>query len=83
MALERVAAADQVFRLSHADRVLWTLPLAYHFAVTITASGPGFVKVDGVYTADPKKDPTATRYAKVLNEMGSKYDFDPLLARVQ
>ncbi len=22
-------------------------------------------KVDGVYTADPKKDPTATRYARI------------------
>jgi uridylate kinase len=23
-------------------------------------------KVDGVYTADPKKDPSATRYAKLV-----------------
>ena len=33
--LERVAAADSVLRLSADDRVMWTLPLAYHFAVTI------------------------------------------------
>ena len=33
----RVAAADAVLRLGPDDRVLWTLPLAYHFAVTITA----------------------------------------------
>jgi long-chain acyl-CoA synthetase len=35
--LARVAAADAVLRLGPEDRVLWTLSLAYHFAVTITA----------------------------------------------
>ncbi len=35
--LARIAAADAVLRLSPEDRVLWTLPLAYHFAVTIPA----------------------------------------------
>jgi acyl-CoA synthetase (AMP-forming)/AMP-acid ligase II len=35
--LARVEAADAVLRLGADDRVLWTLPLAYHFAVTITA----------------------------------------------
>jgi long-chain acyl-CoA synthetase len=33
----RVAAADQVLRLTAEDRILWMLPLAYHFAVTIVA----------------------------------------------
>lgn len=33
----RVAAADAVMRFTPEDRVLWTLPLAYHFAVTIPA----------------------------------------------
>ena len=33
----RVAAADAVLRFTPEDRVLWTLPLAYHFAVTIPA----------------------------------------------
>lgn len=33
----RVDAADRVLRLSADDRVLWVLPLAYHFAVTIVA----------------------------------------------
>ena len=28
----RVEAADRVLRLSEADRILWVLPLAYHFA---------------------------------------------------
>lgn len=31
----RVEAADRVLRFSEADRILWVLPLAYHFAVTI------------------------------------------------
>lgn len=35
--LARVAAADAVLGLGPEDRVLWTLPLAYHFAVTITS----------------------------------------------
>jgi long-chain acyl-CoA synthetase len=33
----RVRAADAVLRLSKEDRILWVLPLAYHFAVTIVA----------------------------------------------
>src|SRR5262245_23138239 len=33
----RVEAADAVLRLGPEDRILWTLSLAYHFAVTITA----------------------------------------------
>jgi long-chain acyl-CoA synthetase len=33
--LARVLAADRVLRLGEEDRVLWVLPLAYHFAVTI------------------------------------------------
>jgi long-chain acyl-CoA synthetase len=33
----RVEAADRVLRFTGDDRVLWVLPLAYHFAVTIVA----------------------------------------------
>ena len=33
--LERILAANQGLRLSPGDRVLWTLPMAHHFAVTI------------------------------------------------
>jgi long-chain acyl-CoA synthetase len=33
----RVQAADGVLRFSREDRILWVLPLAYHFAVTIVA----------------------------------------------
>ena len=33
----RVDAADRVLRLTEEDRILWVLPLAYHFAVTIVA----------------------------------------------
>jgi long-chain acyl-CoA synthetase len=35
--LARVVAASEVLRLDAEDRVLWVLPLAYHFAATITA----------------------------------------------
>ncbi len=35
--LARIAAADAVLQLTRDDRILWTLPLAYHFAVTIPA----------------------------------------------
>ena len=33
----RVEASDRVLRFTDADRVLWVLPLTYHFAVTIVA----------------------------------------------
>ena len=33
----RVEAADRVLRFDPEDRILWVLPLAYHFAVTIVA----------------------------------------------
>lgn len=35
--LARIGAANAVLHLGPDDRVLWTLPLAYHFAVTIPA----------------------------------------------
>jgi long-chain acyl-CoA synthetase len=35
--LARVEAADRVLRFTEEDRILWVLPLAYHFAVTIVA----------------------------------------------
>jgi long-chain acyl-CoA synthetase len=33
----RVEASDRVLKFSEEDRIVWVLPLAYHFAVTITA----------------------------------------------
>jgi acyl-CoA synthetase (AMP-forming)/AMP-acid ligase II len=33
----RAEASDRVLRFSERDRILWVLPLAYHFAVTIVA----------------------------------------------
>jgi long-chain acyl-CoA synthetase len=35
--LARVEAADRVLRFTEDDRIVWVLPLAYHFAVTIVA----------------------------------------------
>ena len=34
-ALERVDAANEVLQLSNKDRVVWVLPMAYHFVVSI------------------------------------------------
>ncbi len=33
--LERITAANQVLRIGRGDRVLWMLPMAHHFAVSI------------------------------------------------
>ncbi len=33
----RVGASDRVLRFSEEDRIVWVLPLAYHFAVTMVA----------------------------------------------
>ncbi len=33
--LDRITAANQVLRIGRGDRVLWTLPMAHHFAVSI------------------------------------------------
>jgi long-chain acyl-CoA synthetase len=35
--LARVEASDRILRFTGEDRILWVLPLAYHFAVTIVA----------------------------------------------
>ena len=35
--IARVEAADRVLRFTADDRIVWVLPLAYHFAVTIVA----------------------------------------------
>jgi acyl-CoA synthetase (AMP-forming)/AMP-acid ligase II len=35
--IARVEAADRVLRFTADDRIIWVLPLAYHFAVTIVA----------------------------------------------
>ena len=35
--LARVEAADHVLKFTPEDRIIWVLPLAYHFAVTIVA----------------------------------------------
>jgi long-chain acyl-CoA synthetase len=51
--LARVAAADAVLRLGPADRVLWTLPLAHHFAVTI----PAYVRAGAHVLLCPESQP--------------------------
>jgi len=34
---ERIAAANAVFNIGPADTILWVLPMAYHFAVTVVS----------------------------------------------
>ena len=58
--LARVAAADAVLRLGADDRVLWTLPLAYHFAVTI----PAYVRAGAHVLLSPESQPA--RMARAL-----------------
>jgi len=58
--LARVTAADAVLGLGPDDRVLWTLPLAYHFAVTI----PAYVRAGAHVLLCPESQPT--RMARAL-----------------
>jgi long-chain acyl-CoA synthetase len=60
--LARVAAADAVLRLAPGDRVLWTLPLAYHFAVTI----PAYVRAGSHVLLCPESQPA--RMARALTD---------------
>ncbi|HSB41143.1 MAG TPA: class I adenylate-forming enzyme family protein [Methylomirabilota bacterium] len=53
--LARVLAADCVLRLGEEDRILWVLPLAYHFAVTIV----GYVHAGAHILICPDTLPTA------------------------
>lgn len=58
--LARVRAADAVLGLGADDRVLWTLPLAYHFAVTI----PAYVRAGAHVLLCPESQPA--RMARAL-----------------
>lgn len=58
--LARITAADAVLRLGSGDRVLWTLPLAYHFAVTI----PAYVRAGAHVLLCPESQPA--RLARAL-----------------
>lgn len=60
--LARVTAADAVLRLGVDDRVLWTLPLAYHFAVTI----PAYVRAGAHVLLCPESQPA--RMARALTD---------------
>ncbi len=51
----RAAAASAVLGLTPEDRVLWVLPLAYHFAVTLTA----YIRVGLEVLLGPDNNPAA------------------------
>lgn len=56
----RIAAADAVLALRSDDRILWTLPLAYHFAVTI----PAYLQAGALILLCPDSQPA--RMARAL-----------------
>jgi long-chain acyl-CoA synthetase len=53
--LERAAAAAQALQLTRADRIGWVLPLAYHFAATMTS----YVRVGAHVLLCPETNPGA------------------------
>ncbi len=53
--LARIASANRRLRITHEDRVLWTLPMAHHFAVSILlylSAGAGVVLEDSHLATD-------------------------------
>ena len=76
--LARIAAADAVLRLRPDDRIFWTLPLAYHFAVTI----PCYVRAGAHVLLAPES--TAPTMAAALADHGVTflYTSPVLLARL-
>ncbi|MCC6765362.1 MAG: AMP-binding protein [Deltaproteobacteria bacterium] len=76
--LARIAAADAVLRLAPHDRILWTLPLAYHFAVTI----PSYVRAGAHVLLAPESTPATMAAALAAHEATVLYASPVLLARL-
>lgn len=76
--LARVAAADAVLGLGPDDRILWTLPLAYHFAVTI----PAYLGAGAHVALAPESTPVAMATALAAHEATLLYASPVLLARL-
>lgn len=92
--LERIAAANSGLNLTHADTILWVLPMAYHFYVSIILylEAGATVLVSGDYLADSILD-SATRHRatflyvtpmhiRLLNSAQSRRALPPSLQRV-
>jgi acyl-CoA synthetase (AMP-forming)/AMP-acid ligase II len=76
--LARIDAADTVLRVGPDDRVLWTLPLAYHFAVTI----PAYLGAGAHLILAPEMRPAALAAALAKEAATLVYASPLLLARL-
>ena len=76
--LARIAAADAVLRLTPDDRILWTLPLAYHFAVTI----PAYLGAGAHIVLAVETEPAATAAALATERATVLYASPVQLARL-
>lgn len=74
----RIAAADAVLDLEPADRVLWTLPLAHHFAATI----PCYLGAGAAVLLAPEGSPQATAAALAHERATIVYASPVQLARL-
>ena len=66
--LERIAAANSGLKLTHEDTILWVLPMAYHFYVSIILylEAGATILVGGDYLADSILDSAAQHRATFL-----------------
>jgi long-chain acyl-CoA synthetase len=92
--LERTAAANSGLKLTHEDTVLWVLPMAYHFYVSIVLylEAGATVLVSGDYLAESILDSAAQHRAtflyvtpmhiRLLNSVPSGRALPPSLQRV-
>jgi acyl-CoA synthetase (AMP-forming)/AMP-acid ligase II len=92
--LERTAAANSGLKLTHEDTILWVLPMAYHFYVSIILylEAGATVLVSGDYLAESILDSAAQHRAtflyvtpmhiRLLNSVPSDRALPPSLQRV-
>jgi acyl-coenzyme A synthetase/AMP-(fatty) acid ligase len=92
--LERTAAANSGLKLTHEDTILWVLPMAYHFYVSIILylEAGATVLVSGDYLAESILDSAAQHRAtflyvtpmhiRLLNSVPSSRTLPPSLQRV-
>ena len=92
--LERIAAANSGLKLTHEDTILWVLPMAYHFYVSIILylEAGAAILVGGDYLADSILDSAAQHQAtflyvtpmhiRLLNSVPAGRDLPPSLRRV-
>ncbi|HXC36609.1 MAG TPA: class I adenylate-forming enzyme family protein, partial [Candidatus Acidoferrales bacterium] len=92
--LERIAAANSGLKLTHEDTILWVLPMAYHFYVSIILylEAGATVLVSGDYLAESILDSAAQHrvtflyvtpmHIRLLNSAAAGRTLPPSLQRV-